>query len=111
MPRLISTERGQGLNGRWLRLVGPSLSTITIEPADLPEDVLAFLYRLLDLGGTYGDPDAGDPIQHDEPRIEHDQGEVEIVVYNRAILLFMTDSGAVKRIHEVCCRLEDLAPR
>src|SRR2546426_2421092 len=66
---------------------------ITIEPADLPDDVLALLdHHLLDLGGTYGDPDAGDPIQYDELRIEHDQGEVEIVVYNRAILLFTADS-------------------
>ena len=32
-------------------------------------------------------------------RIEHDQGAVEIVVYNRAILLFTTDSEAVKRAH------------
>src|SRR5882724_4946855 len=30
----------------------------------------------------------------DELRIEHDQGDVEIVVYNRAILLFSTDSEA-----------------
>ena len=30
-------------------------------------------------------------------RIEHDQGVVEIVVYNRAILLFTTDSAAVRR--------------
>ncbi len=95
MPRLISTERGQGLNGRWLRLVGPSLPTITIEAVDY----------LLDLGGTYDDPSAGDSIQYDELRIEHDQGVVEIVVYNRAILLFTTDSEAVRRIHEVCCRL------
>ena len=36
----------------------------------------------LDLGGTYRDPEAGDPIQYDELRIEHDQGAVEIVVYN-----------------------------
>jgi len=36
---------------------------------------------------------------------------VEIVVYNRAILLFTTDSGAVRRIHEVCCRLDDLVAR
>ena len=43
--------------------------------------------------------------------IEYDQGAVEIVVYNRAILLFFTDSEAVKRIHEVCCRLDDLATR
>ncbi len=54
---------------------------------------------LLDLGGTYGDPEAGDHIQYDELRIEHDEGDVEIVVYNRAILLFTTDSEAVRRIH------------
>jgi len=72
--------------------------------------VLALLDRhLLDLGGTYGDPSAGDPIQYDELRIEHDQGAVEIVVYYRAILLFTTDSEAVRRIHLVCCRLDDIA--
>jgi hypothetical protein len=44
----------------------------------------------------------GDPIQYDAPRIEQDQGAVEIVVYNRAVLLFTTDTEAVKRIHLVC---------
>src|SRR2546428_351301 len=58
--------------------------------------------HLLDLGGTYGDPSAGDPIQYDELRIEHDQREVEIVVYDRAILLFTDDCEAVRRIHQVC---------
>ena len=53
----------------------------------------------------------GDPIQYDELRIEHDQGDVEIVVYNRAILLFSTDSEAIRRIRQLCCRLEDLAAR
>ena len=72
--------------------------------------MLALLdHHLLALGGTYGDPEAGDPIQYDGLRIEHDQGDVEIVVYDRAILLFMTDTEAVKRVHEVCCRLDDLA--
>ena len=32
-----------------------------------------------------------------------------MVVYNRAVLLFFSDSEAVKRIHEVCCRLDDIA--
>ena len=36
-----------------------------------------------DLRGTSGDPNAGDPIQYDELRIEHDQGDVEIAVSNR----------------------------
>ena len=71
--------------------------------------MLALLdHHLLDLAGTHGDPNAGDPIQYDELRIEHDQGAVEIVVYNRAILLFSTDSEAIRRIHQVCCRLENL---
>ena len=67
--------------------------------------------HLLDLGGTYGDPNVGDPIQYDALRIEDHQGDVEIVVYNRAILLFMTDSEEVRRIQQVCCRLDDLVAR
>ena len=74
--------------------------------------MLALLDRhLLDLAGTYGDPNAGDPIQYDELRIERDQGDVEIVVHNRAILLFTSDSEAVRRIHQACCRLDDIAGR
>ncbi len=46
-------------------------------------------------------------MQYDERRIEHEEGTVEIVVYNRAILLFMTDSEPVRRVHEAC--LDDLA--
>ena len=29
--------------------------------------------HLLDLGGTYGDAEVGDPVQYDELRIEHDE--------------------------------------
>src|SRR5260370_3709050 len=76
------------------------LPAITFEAADLPEDVVALVdAHLLDLGGTYGVPEAGDPIQYDELRIEHDQGEVEIIVYNRALLLFTTYDEGGRRIH------------
>ena len=76
---------------------------LTIEATDLPDDVLALLdHHLVNFGGTYGDPHAGDPIQYDELRIEHDQGDVEIVVYNRAIRLFSADSEGGRRIHQVC---------
>src|SRR5438552_6447786 len=89
----------------------PHLPAITFEAGDLPEDVVALVdAHLLGLGGTHGDPNAGDPIQYDELRIEHDQGDVEIVVYNRAILLFRTDSEAVRRVHQVCCRSKTSPP-
>ena len=53
------------------------------------------------------------PATHPERqlRIAHDQGAWKIGVYNRAILLSTTDSEAVRRIHRVCCRLDDLATR
>jgi len=63
-------------------------------------DVLPLLdHRLLDLAGIYGDPNAGDPLQYDGLRIEHDQGAVEIVVYNRAVLLLRTDSQGASDLH------------
>ena len=40
--------------------------------------------------------------------MSHDQGKVEIVVYNRATLLFTTESETLGRIHQVWCRLDDL---
>ena len=68
-----------------------SLPAITFEAADLPDDVVALVdAHLLDLGGTYGVPEAGDPIQYEGLRIEQDEGDVEIVVFNRAVLLFTT---------------------
>ncbi len=89
---LAISSRRQG--GR--RTVRRASSLALIEATDLPD---------------YGDPEAGDPIQYDELATEHDQSTVEIVVYNRAILLFFTDSEAVKPIHRVCCRLDDLVAR
>jgi len=75
------------------------LPAITFEAADLPEDVVALVdAHLLDFGGTYGDPNAGDPIQYDELRIEQDESEVEIVVCNRAIMPFVTDSEASRAL-------------
>ena len=50
--------------------------------------------------GIYGDPRRATRCQYDELRIEHDEGDVEIVVYYRAIPLFRTESEAVRRIHE-----------
>ena len=35
-------------------------------------------------------------------RIEHDRGEAEIVIYNRVILVFTSDSETVRLIHKVC---------
>lgn len=48
---------------RFVERVGEAarLAGITIEAADLPEDVLALLEHFIDRGDTYGNPSVDDP--------------------------------------------------
>lgn len=62
--------------------------------------------RLAELGGTYGDPEAGDPIQYDHLTLASKDGVVKIEIFNRAILLFLTDDERIRRIHRVLCKLD-----
>src|SRR2546425_11580994 len=50
----------------------------------------------LDLGGTYGDPETGDPIPYDELRTEHDQGVVGRNPHGRR-----NEAVACRRVSEV----------
>jgi len=61
---------------------------------------------ILNLGGTYGDKDAGDPVEYDHLRLVLTDDVVEIVVYNRGITLYTTDDEKVQRIHRVLCKLD-----
>jgi hypothetical protein len=62
---------------------------------------------LLNLGGVYGDKDAGDSIEYDHLRLALTDDVVEIEVFNRGITLLFTDDDKVKRIHRVLCKLDD----
>jgi len=64
---------------------------------------------ILNLGGVYGDKDAGNPIEYDRLRLVLSDDVVEIEVFNRGITLFMTEDEKVKRIHRVLCTLDDRA--
>ena len=77
--------------------------------AKIPSDVRKSINEedILNLGGTYGDKDAGDPVEYDHLRMVLTDDVVEIEVFNRGITLFTTDDEKVKRIHRVLCKLDD----
>ena len=63
---------------------------------EIPEDVRSSIQEesVLDLGGVFGAPDAGDPIEYDQVRlILADAAVVEIEFFNRGIALFLTDEA------------------
>src|SRR2546428_652907 len=79
MPGRVGSRVSRCRHGRWV-------AAITFDAADLPEDVVALVdAHLLDLGGTYGVPEAGDPIQYAELRLEHAQGAAATVHSNPAV--------------------------
>ena len=60
------------------------------------------------MGGTYGDPDAGEPIEYDYIRLEHQGEPVEITFYNRSITLFETEDERVRCFDRVCSQLMEI---
>lgn len=77
---------------------------------ELPEEVRAAIgrERILELGGTYGDETAGDPLQYEHLRIVTASGTVEITFFNRGIALLMTDDERLRRLHRVLWRFREL---
>jgi hypothetical protein len=61
--------------------------------------------NILNLGGVYGNKDAGNPVEYDHLKLTSADNVVEITVFNRGIALFLTDDDKIKRIHRVLCKL------
>ncbi|MDY0298097.1 MAG: hypothetical protein RB296_12355 [Acidobacteriota bacterium] len=76
---------------------------------EVPTEALALVYAegLLELGGVYGDPDMGDPVEYDYLRLVLGNHSVEITVFNRGITLFTSDDEKVISIHRVLSKLID----
>lgn len=84
----------------------------TWQDPEIPEDVRSSIQEegVLDLGGVFGDRDAGDPIEYDQLRlILTDAGVVEIEFFNRGMTLFLTDDEKHRRIHRILCQLDRLS--
>ena len=74
--------------------------------------------NLFNLGGIYGDKNAGDPVEYDNlklvltPACRDTRGAarddtVEITVFNRGITLFTSDDEQVRRIHRLLYKLDE----
>ena len=63
--------------------------------------------NLLNLGGIYGDKNAGDPVEYDNLKLVLTDDTVEITVFNCGITLFTSNDEQVRRIHRVLCKLDE----
>jgi hypothetical protein len=104
-------ERIEYRRGMLEKGVKPQNLPVTIwRDEDIPSDILKAIdhENLLALGGVYGNEAIGDPVQYDHLKLVLKGDTVEITVFNRAIMLFMSDDERIQRIHRVLCRLEGI---
>jgi hypothetical protein len=75
--------------------------SILLDRSSIPENLIDTMLeeRIIELDGTYGNPDWGDPIEIDLLNIETKSGIVSIRVFNRGIILLMTNDETMKRLH------------
>lgn len=96
---LAQAETGEGLRAtEWAAPDIPAalLAALKAEGAD-------------GLGGVWGDPRAGTPIETDIIALSDGITDFEIEIYNRGILLLSSHDDAPKRLHRICGALEAAA--
>jgi len=64
---------------------------------------------LLDLSGSFGLKDGANPIEYDELRIRADNRVCELEIYNKGMSMMFAETPELKRIFQVCCKLQDMA--
>lgn len=102
-------ERTEYRKGMLERNMKPqNLPLKVLRGGEIPANVRAAVNEedLLNLGGVYGDRNAGDPVEYDYLRLILAEDTVEITVFNRGITLFTSDDEKVRRIHRVLCKLD-----
>jgi hypothetical protein len=84
------------------------LESVVLEGNSISREIVVAIYdnRLLEAGGEYGDPMAGDPLEYDELTIEHAGGTTRIGLFNRGIMLLTTNEEFYRLIHRLCGTIE-----
>lgn len=93
---------------RWGMVEDPTnwqgLTATILERPELSDEVVNAIFDndLLAVGGAYGIPDAGNPVEISSLQITHEHGETEVTVYNLGIMLFHTNDEIYPRVLRVC---------
>ncbi|MBN1837648.1 MAG: hypothetical protein JW820_17460 [Spirochaetales bacterium] len=65
------------------------------------------LSRLQELEGQYGDRRVSSPVEYDHLIVGTADGEIDIEVFNRGILVYTTGDETLRRIDRVLCAILD----
>jgi hypothetical protein len=90
-----------------------TVPSTTLRGDTLPPVVIDAIQRerLAELAGEWGEPSAGEPIEYEQLHVAHERGAFELTLFNRGILLLVSDDERVRRMHRALCVVHDAVER
>ncbi len=84
------------------------LKSVELKGDAIPEEVRQLVKKndLISLHGKIGMEEGAAPIEYEELTIEAGDRTTEIQIFNKGMSMFLQETPELKRVFEVCCRLQ-----
>jgi hypothetical protein len=88
-----------------------NLKSVEFKGEAIPEEVRRLIEKndLFSLQGTIGMEEGAAPIEYEELEIKAGDRMTEIQIFNKGMSMFLQETPELKRIFEVCCRLQRIS--
>ena len=85
-----------------------NLKILRLTTGEIPNEVLVLIKKndLLSLNGRFGMKQGGDPMEYEELEIKSGDKTANVEIFNKGMSMFLQETPELKRLFEVCCRLD-----
>ena len=75
---------------------------------NIPDEIAALIEEnsVMAIKGTLGEKEGGHPIEYEEVIIKAEGNETRFEVYNKGMSMFVNETAELKRVFELCIKLQ-----
>lgn len=75
---------------------------------NIPDEIVALIEKngVMSIKGTLGEMEGGYPIEYEEVKIKAEGNETRFEVYNKGMSIFVNETDELKRVFELCIKLQ-----
>ena len=89
------------------------LKSVELKDDAIPDEVRRLVEKndLISLYGKIGMKEGASPIEYEELTIVSGERTAEVQIFNKGMSMFLQETPELKRVFEVCCRLQRMIKR
>ena len=84
------------------------LKASLLEKENIPDEIITLIEEkeILSIKGTLGIKEGATPIEYEEIKIKADEGETTFEIYNKGMSMILEETPELKRVFELCVKLQ-----